>query len=265
MDEHADVAILGGSGVYDAGLLEDPREVGIKTPYGDTSGPITLGVYRGVAVAFLSRHGKGHKIPPHSIPYRANIWAMKQLGVSRVIVPTAVGSLRKEVMPGDLVIPDQIFDFTKGREYTFYDGGEVVHVSMAEPFCPEMRKIAVEEGKRMGLRLHDGGTQVCIEGPRFSSRAESLFFRNAVGASTINMTMIPECLLAREMEMCYLSLAMVTDYDAWGDFPVNAKAVVETMDRNVKNSRRLMEQVLVKLKRERTACGCGEALKHARV
>ncbi|MEM4418998.1 MAG: hypothetical protein QXU66_05370, partial [Candidatus Nitrosocaldus sp.] len=172
-DVHADVAIIGGTGVYDVGMLEDAREVKVYTPYGDTSDLITIGKYSGKSIAFLPRHGKEHRIPPHMIPARANIWALKHLGVKRIIAPAAVGSMKDDVKPGDIVVPDQFIDFTKRREYTFYDGGEVCHVSLADPFCPELRSIVIEQCKDLNLRVHEQGTYVCVEGPRYSTRAES--------------------------------------------------------------------------------------------
>ena len=210
-------------------------------------------------------HGmKGHRIPPHQIPFKANIWAMKELGVKRILVPTAVGSLKMEIKPGDLLIPDQLFDFTKSRDYTFYDGGEVFHVSLADPFCPELRKLAVDAAKALSFNVHDGGVHVCVEGPRYSTRAESLFFKNAVNGSTLNMTVAPECALARELEMCYVPIAMVTDYDVWGDFPVTSKEVVETANANVRKARAIIEKMLTTIPNERKNCKCGEALKDAR-
>ncbi|MCS6767676.1 MAG: S-methyl-5'-thioadenosine phosphorylase [Candidatus Nitrosocaldus sp.] len=261
---HASIAIIGGTGIYDVGMLEDAREVKVYTPYGDTSDMITVGKYAGKSIAFLPRHGKEHRIPPHRIPARANIWALKQIGVRRIIAPAAVGSMRDGIGPGDIVIPDQFIDFTKRREYTFYDGGEVCHVSLADPFCPELRRIAVEQCKALNLGVHERGTYICIEGPRYSTRAESLFFRDMMKADVIGMTLVPECVLAREMEICYLSIATVTDYDVWAEKPVSTQEVIDTLRKNSANVKRLLREVIPRIPDERK-CACKDALKDAMI
>ncbi len=262
--EKADIAIIGGTGVYDVDMLSNAREVKVYTPYGDTSDLITIGEYSGKSIAFLARHGKRHRIPPHRINARANIWALKALGVKRIIAPAAVGSLNMSMKPGDIVVSDQFIDFTKKRDYTFYDGGEVYHVSLADPFCPELRSIAVREGKALGLSIHERGTYVCIEGPRYSTRAESAFFKDILKADIIGMTLVPECVLAREMEICYLNIATVTDYDVWADKPVSTQEVIDTLKRNAENVKRLIRAIIPSIPEERR-CICKDALRDAKI
>jgi len=255
----AEIGIIGGSGVYDISMLRNAQEIKVYTPYGDTSDRVTLGDLNGRKVAFIPRHGKGHSIPPHRVNYRANIWALKELGVTRIIAPSAVGSLQPEIEPGQIVFPDQFIDMTKKRETTFYDGGQVAHVSLADPFCPEMREAAIGQGMAISLPFHDKGTYVCVEGPRFSTRAESALFK-AWGAHVIGMTMVPEVNLAREKGICYMTVAMVTDYDVWAERPVSAQEVVETLGRNVEKVQRLLSSLIPALPKAR-ACSCSESLK----
>ena len=259
MSQSADIGIIGGTGVYDPGLFNDKREVKVHTPYGEPSDLVTIGEYSGVAVAFLARHGRGHRIPPHKINSRANIWALKQLGVKRIIAPSAVGSLQQSIKPGDIALPDQFIDFTKTREYTFYDGGQVCHVSVADPFCPELRDIANRKTKDLGFSHHSKGTYVCIEGPRFSTRAESKFFKDVMKADIIGMTLVPEVNLAREAEICYLSIATVTDYDVWSPTPVSSAEVIETLAKNVEKTKKLVAELVPAAAGERK-CACGRAL-----
>jgi 5'-methylthioadenosine phosphorylase len=240
-------------------MLRGAREVKVYTPFGDTSDKVTIGEFEGRKVAFIPRHGKGHRIPPHKVNYRANIWALKELGVSRIIAPSAVGSLQPEIEPGQMVFPDQFIDMTKRRESTFYDGGQVAHVSLADPFCPEMRKAAISQGMAISLAFHDKGTYVCIEGPRFSTRAESALFKSW-GAHVIGMTMVPEVNLAREKGMCYMTVAMVTDYDVWADRPVSAQEVVETLRHNAEKVQGLLSSLVPALPKAR-GCSCGDSLK----
>lgn len=260
MANSADIGIIGGTGVYDPGLFSDKREVKVHTPYGEPSDTLTIGEYSGVKVAFIPRHGRGHRIPPHKINNRANIWALKELGVSRIIAPSAVGSLQEAYKPGDIAIPDQFIDFTKKREYTFYDGGQVCHISMADPFCPELRDIVVDRIKKMNFPLHSKATYVCIEGPRFSTRAESKFFRDVMKAEVIGMTIVPEVSLAREAEICYLSIATVTDYDVWADHPVTSAEIIETLAKNVEKTKKVIADLVPAIPKERTKCMCGKAL-----
>jgi 5'-methylthioadenosine phosphorylase len=262
-NEKIDIAVIGGTGVYDAGLLQDSKYVKISTPYGAPSDRIVVGTYCGRKVAFLPRHGANHHLPPHKVPYRANIWALKQLGVTRILAPSAVGSLRKGIPPGDIVITDQFIDFTKGRDYTFYDGGQVYHTPVANPFCEELRQIAISTAKELKIRFHDKGTNICIQGPRYSTKAESIYFKDVVKADTIGMTLVPECVLARELEICYLSIAASTDYDSWNDEPVNATMVSAVMAENVKVIRTLLAKIIPQISSIREKCGCGSVLCNA--
>ena len=263
MANSADIAIIGGTGVYDPGLLSTKREIKVHTPYGEPSDLVTIGEYSGVKIAFIPRHGRGHRIPPHSINNRANIWALKQLGVKRIIAPSAVGSLQEGFRPGNIAIPDQFIDFTKKRQYTFYDGGQVCHISVADPFCPELRGFAVDKVKKLKLPMHDRATYVCIEGPRFSTRAESVFFRDVMKADIIGMTLVPEVNLAREAEICYMSIATVTDYDVWADKPVSSDEIIETLAKNVDKTKKLIADLVPAIPVTRKKCICGNALEGA--
>lgn len=259
MSQSADIGIIGGTGVYDPGLFSERREIKVHTPYGEPSDLVTIGEYSGVTVAFIPRHGRGHRIPPHRINSRANIWALKQLGVKRIIAPSAVGSLQESYKPGDIALPDQFIDFTKKREYTFYDGGQVCHVSVADPFCSELRDIASKKTRELGFSHHAKGTYVCIEGPRFSTRAESRFFKEVMKADIIGMTLVPEVSLAREAEICYISIATVTDYDVWSPTPVTSAEVIETLAKNVEKTKKLVAELVPASAKERK-CRCGHAL-----
>ena len=261
--ERAEVAIIGGSGLYDPEILEDVKEIKVYTPYGLPSDNIILGTLKGRRVAFLPRHGRGHKIPPHRINFRANIWALKSLGVKWVISVSAVGSLREDYKPGDFVIPDQFIDMTKKRDYTFFDGPVVAHVSMADPFCEGLRKRLIETAKELNIPVHDKGTYICIEGPRFSTRAESKVWKEVFKADIIGMTLVPEVNLACEAQMCYATVAMVTDYDVWAERPVTAEEVVKTMAKNVENAKKLLYEVIPKLPEEPDDCSCCNALENA--
>jgi len=254
------LAIIGGSGVYDPTLFKNVKSIKVGTPFGAPSAPIEVGNFMGKKIAFLARHGKGHTIPPHLINSRANIWALKHLGVERIIGICAVGSLQMEYKPGEIVVPDQFIDFTKKRDYTFYNGGQVFHISGADPFCPHLRKLFFQEAKKLNIPVHEKGTYICIEGPRFSTRAESKMFRQF--ADVIGMTLVPEAQLARELEMCYLSLAMVTDYDVWQEKPVYTQEVVKKMAENLENIKKLLEKAIPKIKPKRT-CPCKETSKNA--
>lgn len=262
-DEKIDIAIIGGTGVYDAGLLQDSKTIKVATPYGAPSDQMVVGTYCGRRVVFLPRHGVNHHLPPHKVPYRANIWALKQLGVTRILAPSAVGSLHLDIRPGDIVVTDQFIDFTKGRDYTFYDGGQVYHTPVADPFCNELREIAIANAKELKIRFHDKGTNICIQGPRYSTRAESMYFKNVIKADTIGMTLVPECVLARELEICYLSLAAATDYDAWHEEPVSATKVGKVMAENVKTIRTLLAKIIPVIPVAREKCNCGKVLSDA--
>jgi 5'-methylthioadenosine phosphorylase len=260
MVNSADIGIIGGTGVYDPGLFSAKREIKVHTPYGEPSDLVTIGEYSGVKVAFIPRHGRSHRIPPHSINSRANIWALKQLGVKRIIAPSAVGSLQEDLKPGDMAIADQFIDVTKRRQYTFYDGGQVCHISVADPFCPELRGIAISRIRKLKFTMHSKAIYVCIEGPRFSTRAESKFFRDVMKADIIGMTLVPEVNLAREAEICYLSVATVTDYDVWADKPVSSAEIIETLAKNVEKTKKLIADLVPAIPPSRKRCGCGDAL-----
>ncbi|UCD44090.1 MAG: S-methyl-5'-thioadenosine phosphorylase [Candidatus Bathyarchaeota archaeon] len=257
----AEIAVIGGTGVYDPEIIEDGREVKVHTPYGAPSDLVTLGTYGERSVAFIPRHGRSHQIPPHRINSRANIWALKELGVGCIVASSAVGSLREDYEPGDFVITDQFIDRTRKRADTFYEGGQLCHISSADPVCPQLHGFFVDHAWSLGLRVHPKGTYVCVEGPRFSTRAESRLFRQW-GADVIGMTLYPECVLAREAEICYVSVAMVTDYDVWADRPVSTHEILETLGENSANFKRLVMESIPEIPRERT-CGCGEALRYA--
>lgn len=257
----AEIGIIGGTGIYDPAMLEDVEEIEINTPYGNPSDKITIGLFQGCRVAFLPRHGKKHEIPPHMINSRANIHALKELGVTRILAPKAVGSLKEEYKPGDLVLADQFIDRTWNRPNTFYDGPKVCHISVADPMCPELREKIFKVSKSLGFPTHEKGTYVCVQGPRFSTKAESSMFRQW-NADILGMTLVPECVLAREAEICYASIAMVTDYDVWKDHSVTFDMVVQTMNQNNEKVKQLLAEVIPKLPDNRS-CNCGKALEGA--
>ena len=254
----ADIAIIGGTGVYDPEIIDNAERVKIHTPYGSPSATVTIGDYGEKKITFIPRHGDGHIIPPHKIPFQANIWALMQLGVKRIIASSAVGSLRMDYAPGDFVLTDQFIDRTKSRCDTFYEGGQICHISAADPLCPELRQIFGDYVDKLGLKIHKEGTYVCIEGPRFSTRAESKLFRQW-GCDIIGMTMYPEVILAREAQICYVSVAMVTDYDVWAEKPVSAAEVIETMEKNSENFKRLIMGAIPMVPYT-PSCGCSSAL-----
>lgn len=253
----ADVGIIGGSGLYR--LLDDAAEVRVDTPYGEPSDPLVLGELGGRRVAFLPRHGRDHRHPPHRIPYRANLWALRSLGVREVLAPCAVGGLRPELGPGTVVVPDQLVDRTSGRVQTFHDSG-AVHVPFADPYCPRGRRTVVEAGRAAGLDPVDGGTMVVVEGPRFSTRAESQSFA-AQGWSLVNMTGHPEAVLARELALCYTAVALVTDLDAGVEHGggVTQEEVFRVFREYTERVRALLRDVVAGLPRERD-CPCPDAL-----
>lgn len=266
MTKHsADIAIIGGTGMYDSTLLTNLVEAKMSTPFGYPSDLITIGELEGIKVAFLPRHGRNHTIPPHGINYRANIWALKEIGVSRIISPSAVGSLDKFLVPGDIIIPDQFIDFTKKRDQTFYSGGKVCHISVADPFCPELRDITAKLAREHSFPCHDHATYLCIEGPRFSTRAESKYYREVIGAQIIGMTLVPECVLAREAEICYVSLATITDFDVWAQRPVSSQGILVQLQENIEKIRTLIKELILEIPRSRKACSCKISLKDALV
>ncbi|MGC5015088.1 S-methyl-5'-thioadenosine phosphorylase [Streptosporangium sp. DT93] len=258
MVTRADIGVIGGSGFYS--LLDDATEIEISTPYGPPSDVVTVGRIGSRSVAFLPRHGRDHRFPPHRIPYRANLWALRSLGVRQVLAPSAVGSLRAEIGPGALVVPDQLVDRTSGRTQTYYDAGGVVHVAFADPYCPAGRKAAVSVAGASGWEVSDGGTLVVIEGPRFSTRAESRWF-SANGWSIVGMTAFPEAVLARELALCYTSMSLVTDHDAGVETGegVTHEEVLAFFGTNVTRMRSLVGDVIAALPEERV-CPCGSAL-----
>jgi 5'-methylthioadenosine phosphorylase len=262
----AEIGVFGGSGFY--ALLGGAQERKVDTPFGEPSDTLTLGEIAGRTVAFLPRHGRTHRLPPHRINYRANVWAMKSLGVEWLFGPCAAGSLQPTVRPGEFVICNQFVDRTWGRHDTYYDGPVVTHLSAADPYCPTLRRLAVGTARDLGIPVHDGGTVVVVQGPRFSTRAESRWFRGQ-GWEVINMTNYPECVLARELEMCYLNISLITDYDVGveGDphaEPVTHEAVLRVFQENNDKLRRLLFAVIERLPRRRE-CSCAGALAHARV
>jgi 5'-methylthioadenosine phosphorylase len=261
--EKVEIGIIGGSGIYDPEIFSDSKQIKVYTPYGEPSDFITIGVIEGRRVAFLPRHGKGHRIPPHKINYRANIWALKELGVKWLISVSAVGSLRMDYKPGDFVLPDQFIDMTKGREYSFFDGQLVAHVSMAEPFCSHLRNIIYDTASKMNIIIHPNGTYICIEGPRFSTKAESRVWKEVFKADIIGMTLVPEVNLACEAQMCYATIAMITDYDVWAEKPVTAEEVERVMKTNIEKVKKLVIEVIKRIpeKPDERLCSCCNSLK----
>ena len=256
----ATVGVIGGSGLYQIEGLHDTVEVNVSTPFGDPSDSIVVGELSGVHVAFLPRHGRGHRISPTEVNARANIYALKSLGVERVISVSAVGSMREDVRPLDLVVPDQIFDRTCLRPRTFFGEGLVVHVGMAEPYCSELSDALAHAAEKTGRTVHRGGTYLCIEGPQFSTRAESRIYRQW-GVDVIGMTAMPEARLAREAELCYSTLALATDYDVWhhSEEPVSVEQVIANLGKNVDAAKETLRNLVTLLSRERH-CTCDSAL-----
>ena len=259
----ASVGIIGGTGLYNLEGLKDVKEVNIDTPFGSPSSSIVVGSFEGVSVAFLPRHGSGHTISPTNIPARANIFALKKLGVSKVIAVSAVGSLRENIAPLDLVIPNQIIDRTKTRASTFFDGSIVAHVGFANPFCGMISHNLYRSASALGANVHNGGTYVVIEGPQFSSLAESNLYRSW-GADVIGMTALPEAKLAREAELCYAILACSTDYDCWrgSEESVTVDMVVANLNKNIKISKKILEDVIPNLS-QNGDCECNYAMENA--
>ncbi len=264
MDNLATLGIFGGSGFY--GFLDDIKEYTVETPYGPCSDKIAVGTVGGKKVAFMPRHGKNHHLVPHNVNYRANVWAMKSIGCKRVISPCAAGSLQKHVEPGHIVFCDQFVDWTNGRRQdTFFEGPVVTHVSAAETYCPDIRELAIKSAENLGLKIHKTGTVVVINGPRFSTKAESKFFTNQ-GWEVINMTQYPEAYLVKEMDMCPLNISLITDYDAGlvGDCdPVSHAAVMEVFKSNISNLQKLLYEIISNLPDERN-CKCANTKESSR-
>lgn len=257
------IAMIGGSGLYTMEGLERVKEVKVRTPFGSPSDAIVTGTLRGVRVAFLSRHGRGHRLSPSDINYRANIYALKSLGVTRVISVSAVGSMKEHIKPGEIVVADQFVDLTKRRASTFFDQGVVAHVAFGEPICPQLAAVLEKAGRDIGAAIHPGGVYLCIEGPQFSTRGESLLYRRW-GVDVIGMTNMPEAKLAREAELCYATLALVTDYDCWhhSAAAVTVEAILATLHQNVEMAKRLLRTAVTRAAEPGT-CGCANALDNA--
>jgi len=264
VEPKAEIGVFGGSGFYK--FLDNVREIEVTTPYGNPSAPIAIAEVWGKKVAFLPRHGKKHELPPHMINYRANLWAFKSIGVTRVIGPCAAGSLNAKVKPGEFVVCDQLVDRTNGRKDTFYDGPDTTHVSTADPYCAELRRLAFDAAKKVGVVPHPKGTMVVVQGPRFSTRAESAWYSKA-GWQVINMTGYPEAVLARELEMCYANISLITDYDVGveGIPPVSNEEVVRVFTANNAKLRALLERLIPSIPEKREQCTCATALKGARM
>lgn len=256
------VGMIGGSGFDDPDFLTNVRTVKKGTPFGPLSADLIFGTVEGVEVVILLRHGKGHRIMPAAVNYRANLWAMKDVGVTHIIATSACGSLQQAIEPGHLVFPDQFLDFTRTRKSTFHEGDQVVHMSMADPFCDRLRQVLIETAFAAGIVHHPVGTVVTIEGPRFSTRAESNMFR-LLGGDIINMSTVPEAVLAREAGMCYAVAAMSTDYDCWhqSEEPVTWEMIADTMNRNVENVKKMFFQALPRITYE--DCSCRRAIETA--
>jgi 5'-methylthioadenosine phosphorylase len=262
----AKIGIIGGSGLYQMPELKDVEEVSVETPFGSPSDAFIVGTLEGERVAFLPRHGRGHRLLPTELPFRANIYAMKTLGVERILSASAVGSLQERYAPLDMVIPDQFFDRTRARahESTFFGEGIVAHITFAHPVCESLGDVLGESCRAAGVNAHRGGTYICMEGPAFSTKAESNVYRSW-GMDVIGMTNLQEAKLAREAEICYATLALVTDYDCWHEEhdAVSVEAVVEYLSKNVRNAQVIMREAVGRLAKAERACACGSALKNA--
>jgi 5'-methylthioadenosine phosphorylase len=257
------IGVIGGSGLYDMADLIDREEISLKTPFGDPSGPYLVGTLQGRRVAFLARHGAGHRLLPSELNFRANIFGFKLLGVERLISASAVGSLREEYPPLDIVVPDQFYDRTKTRISTFFGNGLAAHVSFAHPICPELARVGADAVEAVGAKVHRGGTYVCMEGPQFSTLAESKLYRSW-GMDVIGMTNLQEAKLAREAEICYVTLALVTDYDCWhpAHDSVTVDMIVATLMQNAQTAQRAIAAAIAALPSGRS-CACGSALQYA--
>jgi 5'-methylthioadenosine phosphorylase len=258
--EKIGIGVIGGSGLYEMEGLTRIRTIKMTTPFGKPSDDYIVGMLHGKRVAFLPRHGRGHRILPSDINYRANMYGMKKLGVDRIISVSAVGSMKEEINPGDIVIPDQFYDHTKHRRSTFFGNGIVAHVGMADPVCGDLSGILSESGAQVGATVHRGGTYLCMEGPQFSTRAESIVYRSW-NVDVIGMTNATEAKLAREAEICYSTIALATDYDCWhhSEEAVTVEAVLQVMKHNVETSKAMIREAVRLLPSSRT-CGCGHAL-----
>jgi 5'-methylthioadenosine phosphorylase len=259
----AEIGIIGGSGLYNMAGLERVREIRVTTPFGKPSDAFVLGRLEGRGVAFLSRHGRGHRLMPSEINFRANLYGMKKLGVTRIISVSAIGSLREDLRPLDVVLPSQFFDRTHGRVSTFFGDGIVAHISFADPVCPLVADVLAKSCASSGVNCHRGGIYVCVQGPAFSTKAESNAYR-AWGMDVIGMTNLQEAKLAREAEICYATLAMVTDYDCWhpDHDAVTVEQIIDFLNRNAQNAQKIIRAAVRQMPKERD-CKCGSALAHA--
>ncbi len=259
----AKIGVIGGTGLYDIEGMTDIEEVDINTPFGKPSDAITIGNLAGVGIAFLPRHGKGHRIMPTELPSRANIYALKSLGVEHIIAICSAGSFREEIKPGDLLIPDQLIDRTRRRVSSFFGEGIVAHIPFAEPFCPVLSQVVYKSARGVGASVHPGGTYIAMEGPAFSTRAESRLYRSW-GADIIGMTALPEAKLAREAEICYAVIACVTDYDSWHERtePVTVDIILDIMHKNIDTAKEIIKLAVSRIPQKRD-CECATALKTA--
>ena len=257
------LGVIGGSGLYEMEGLRKVRRVKVRTPFGEPSDSLVVGELEGRTLAFLPRHGRGHRIPPHRINFRANIYALKKIGARWILSISAVGSMREKIRPGDIVVVDQFYDHTRQRTNTFFSDGIVGHIPFADPVCPGLAGVAWKAARKAARRVHRGGTYLCMEGPAFSTRAESRIFRKW-GVDVIGMTNMPEAKLAREAELCYATLALATDYDCWheSEEDVSIEAILDLLRRNVETSKRIVREA-ARLLPGKEGCGCGESLKHA--
>lgn len=262
--EKAQIGIIGGSGLYQMDGLNDVREIGVETPFGRPSDNFIIGTLEGARVAFLARHGRGHRLMPTELPFRANIYAMKLLGVERIISASAVGSLQERYAPMDIVIPDQFLDRTRGRVSTFFGEGVVAHITFAHPVCQSLGDVVAGAGESAGIKIHRGGTYLCMEGPAFSTLAESRLYRSW-GMDVIGMTNLQEAKLAREAEICYSTMALVTDYDCWhpDHDAVTVEIIIEYLNKNSANAQVIIQGAARRLATTPRDCKCGAALRHA--
>jgi len=259
----AKIGVIGGTGLYDIEGLTDIEEVDITTSFGKPSDAIVMGRLEGVELAFLRRHGRGHRFSPTEVPYRANIYTLKSLGVEHIIAISSAGSFKKEIKPGDLLIPDQVIDRTRNRINTFFTDGIVAHIAFAEPFCPVLRQVLYQTAQEVGASVHPKGTYVAMEGPAFSTRAESRLYRSW-GADIIGMTVLPEAKLAREAEICYASIGCVTDYDSWWEpgEPVTVDIILKTQHQNIETAKKIIKLAVSRIPDKRD-CSCATALQRA--
>jgi 5'-methylthioadenosine phosphorylase len=262
--QQASIALIGGSGLYELAGLEGVVEVAVETPFGAPSDSLLVGTLEGISAAFLARHGRGHRLLPSEVNHRANIFALKKLGVERVLSASAVGSMREEIRPRDVVLVDQFIDRSMHRQATFFGNGVAAHIAFADPVCPVLRSTALAAARAAEAGVHDGGTYLCIEGPAFSTRAESELYR-AWGVDVIGMTNIQEAKLAREAELCYTTLALVTDYDCWHEEEeeVSVAAVIQNLQANSRLAASIVREWVRRLPADRRGCACSEALRHA--